>query len=523
MAQSDDEPIFDPSWMKGRNLARNTIPPARPGPERRIIAIVPAGNFVSIGAESKRETKAWKQSMKTKNPAQDPAAPVDRGRRALLAAVPGLLIVPRHVLGGEGFVAPSDRINIAAVGAGGRGEGNIRAVAHENIYALCDIDDRRLSATLAEDFAEPFRDRVASYRDYRRMLDENPEIDAVVISTPDHMHAPIATAAMDLGKHVYVEKPLSHTVAEARHFARRAREANVVTQMGNQGHAGEGARQINEWVASGELGAVREVHCWTNRPVWPQGVARPEGSTAIPVSMDWNLWLGAAPARPYVDGAYHPFNWRGWVDFGTGVVGDMGAHIIDHPYWALGLDLPHRISASSTRWGRGYGSFPLATRIHFEFAASGGRPAVKMTWHDGGLMPERPAELESGRQMGDESGGALIVGERKTLMHSVYGGDPVLIPESVHLETPAPPRTLARSNGIHQEWIDAIKDRAKATTSDFGYAARLTETMLLGNIAARRAEAHKVLEYDGEAMRFTNDEAANAFLDKEYRTGFGLS
>ncbi len=461
--------------------------------------------------------------MATKNPIQAPDAQVDRKRRALLAAVPGLLIVPRHVLGGQGFVAPSDRINIAAVGAGGRGEENIRAVAHENIYALCDIDDRRLSATLAERFAAPFRDRVASYRDYRRMLDENPEIDAVVVSTPDHMHAPIATAAMDLGKHVYVEKPLSHTVAEARHLARRARETNVVTQMGNHGHAGEGARLVNEWVASGELGAVREVHCWTNRPIWPQGIARPEGGTAIPVEIDWNLWLGAAPRRPYLDDAYHPFNWRGWADFGTGAIGDMGAHIIDQPYWALGLDLPQRISASSTRWGRDYGSFPLATKIHFEFPGSGERPAVKMTWYDGGLMPERPAGLENGRRMGNETGGVLIVGERNTLMHLPYGDDPVLIPESVHLETPTPPRTLARSPGIYQEWIDAIKDRSKTATSNFGYAARLTETMLLGNIAARRADAHKVLEYDGQAMRFTNDNAANELLDKNYRPGFGLS
>ena len=459
--------------------------------------------------------------MKAKNP-ESPVA-VDRKRRALLAAVPGLLIVPRHVLGGQGFVAPSDRLNIAAVGAGGRGRANIRSVAHENIHALCDIDDERLAATLAEDFAEPFRDRAATYRDYRRMLDENPEIDAVLISTPDHMHAPIAAAAMDLGKHLYIEKPLCHTVAEARYLARRARETNVVTQMGNQGHAEEGARQINEWVASGELGAVHEVHCWTNRPVWPQGIARPAGSTAIPISMDWGLWLGAAASRPYVDSAYHPFNWRGWVDFGTGVVGDMGAHIIDHPYWALDLGLPVRISASSTRWGEGYECFPLATRIHFEFAATSARPAVKMTWHDGGLLPERPAELENGRQMAGNDGGVLIVGERRTLMHGVYGRDPVLIPESAHLETSPPPQTLPRSNGIYQEWIDAIKDRSKVTTSNFEYAGRLTETMLLGNIAVRRADAHKILEYDGQAMRFSNDDAANAWLDKAYRPGFGLS
>ena len=459
--------------------------------------------------------------MKSKNP--EAPKPVDLKRRSLLAAAPAFMIVPRYVLGGQGFIAPSDRLNIAAIGAGGRGRSNIREVAHENIYAICDMDDERLAATLAEEFAEPFRDRAKTYRDYRRMLDGNPEIDAVLINTPDHMHAPIAAHAMDLGKHLYVEKPLCHTVAEARFLARRARETNVVTQMGNQGHAEEGARVINEWVASGELGEIREVHCWTNRPIWPQGAARPAGSAAIPTTLDWDLWLGAAPTRPYLDQTYHPFNWRGWADFGTGVVGDMGAHIIDHPYWALGLDLPQRISASSTRWGENYESFPLASKIHFEFAATAARPAVKLTWYDGGLLPERPAELENGRQLGENGGGVIIVGERKTLMHGVYGRDPVLIPESVHMQTPPPPRTLARSNGIYQEWIDAIKDRSKVTTSDFEYAGRLTETMLLGNVAVRQADAHKVLEYDGAAMRFTNDDAANALLDKEYRPGFGLS
>ncbi len=459
--------------------------------------------------------------MPTGNP--EKSASVDLGRRRLLAAAPGLFIVPRHVLGGVGQTAPSDRLNIAAVGAGGKGRSDIESVSHENIYAVCDIDDERLGATLGQEFAAPFRDRVKTYRDYRVMLDENPEIDALLISTPDHMHAPIAAHAMDLGKHLYVQKPLCHTVAEARFLARRARETNVVTQMGNQGHAGEGARLINEWVASGELGAIREVHCWTNRPVWPQGIARPEADAPAPATMDWDLWLGAAPMRPWVERAYHPFNWRGWVDFGTGVVGDMGAHIIDHPYWALDLGLPERIGASSTRWGRDFESFPLASRIHFEFPASASRPAVRMIWYDGGLLPERPPQIENGRQLGDNDGGVLIVGENRTLMHGVYGRNPVLIPESLHLATEPPPRTLPRSNGIYQEWIDAIKDRSKVTTSDFAYAGRLTETMLLGNIAVRQAANHKVLEYDGEAMRFSNDDAANAWLDKEYRPGFGLS
>ncbi len=454
-----------------------------------------------------------------------PELPESETRRGFIksaGAATAFMIVPRAVLGGENYIAPSDRLNIAAVGAAGKGSSDIQSVAHENIYAICDIDDRRLADTLQRDFAAPFRDKTRIYRDYREMLDSEPEIDAVLISTPDHMHAPIAMHAMGLGKHVYVQKPLCHTVNECRVLAGAAEANNIVTQMGNQGHAGEGARLINEWVASGALGEIREVHCWTNRPVWPQGIGRPEDETPVPDSLAWDLWLGAASYRPYAERAYHPFNWRGWLDFGTGVVGDMGAHIIDHPYWALNLDLPSRISASSSRFGRGMETFPIASKIHFEFPANETRPAVKMTWYDGGLMPERPSGLEDGRQMGDNDGGVLIVGERNTLMHGVYGRDPQLIPASVHNSVQAPERTLPRSTGIYQEWIDAIKDRSKRTTSGFEYSGRLTETMLLGNIATIRAADHKVLEYDARSMRFANDEEANGYLDKSYRPGFGL-
>jgi predicted dehydrogenase len=439
------------------------------------------------------------------------------------AALSAFMIVPRHVLGGAGYIAPSDKINIAAVGAGGKGRSDIKAIAHENVYAICDIDDNRLADTLNQDWALGFKDKTKTYRDYREMLANEPEIDAVLISTPDHMHTPIASLAMSLGKHVYVQKPLTHTVAEARYLARRARETNVVTQMGNQGHAEEGARLINELVADGALGTVREVHCWTNRPVWPQGIARPEGADPVPEHLDWDLWLGAAPQRPFLERRYHWFNWRGWLDFGTGVVGDMGAHIIDHPYWALDLGLPTKISASSSRFGREMETYPIASKIHFEFPAIAGRPAVQLTWYDGGIMPERPELIENGRQLGDNDGGVLIVGDDNTLMHGVYGRNPQLIPEARHLAYPTPAKTLDRSPGIYQEWIDAIKDRSKQTTSNFDYAARLTETMLLGNIATRRASENKVLEYDGEAMSFTNDDDANALLEKQYRPGFGLS
>ncbi|NKB33675.1 MAG: gfo/Idh/MocA family oxidoreductase [Pseudomonadales bacterium] len=438
------------------------------------------------------------------------------------AIASSLLIVPRHVLGGSAHVAPSDKVNIAGVGAGGRGRSNIQACAHENIYALCDMDDSQVSQTLGENWAAPFNGKAKVYRDYREMLENEPELDALIISTPDHMHTPIAAAAMDLGKHLYIEKPLCHTVAEARFLARRARETNIVSQMGNQGHAQEGGRLINEWVADGVLGTVQEVHCWTNRPVWPQGIARPAGSDPIPSTIDWDLWLGAAPHRPYLSDRYHRFNWRGWLDFGTGVVGDMGAHIIDHPYWALDLDLPTKVSASSSRFGADFETFPIASKIHFEFPAKGSRPAVKLTWYDGGLLPERPEILEQGRMLGDRDGGVLIVGDKNTLMHGVYGREPRLIPETKHLEYQQPAPTMARSPGIHQEWIDAIKDRSKMTTSHFEYSGQLSETMLLGNIATVRASENKDLEYDGANMRFTNDEGAKAHLDKDYRAGFGL-
>lgn len=451
---------------------------------------------------------------------------VETSRRSFMkkaGVASSFMIVPSSVLGGENRLAPSDKINIAAVGAGGKGRTDIQMVSHENIYALCDIDDRRLADTLAQDFAAPFREKAKRYRDYREMLDNEPEIDAVLISTPDHMHAPIAMHAMSLGKHVYVQKPLCHTVTECRVLEQAARDNNVVSQMGNQGHAEEGARVINEWVASGALGDISEVHCWTNRPVWPQGIGRPEGESLIPDHVGWDLWLGAAAHRPFVERTYHPFNWRGWLDFGTGVVGDMGAHIIDHPYWALNLGLPSKISASSSRFGREMETFPIASKIHFEFPATAERGAVNMTWYDGGLLPERPAGLENGRQMGDNDGGVLIVGDKNTLMHGVYGRNPQLIPASKHNAIEAPARTLARSPGIYQEWIDAIKDRSKQTTSGFDYSGRLTETMLLGNIATIRASEHKVLEYNGKTMRFTNDDGANAYLHKEYRPGFGIA
>ena len=385
------------------------------------------------------------------------------------------------------------------------------------------MDETHIAELFANEWADGFKDKAKTYKDYRVMLDEQAEIDAVVIATPDHMHAPIAMKAMGLGHHIYVQKPMCHTVSEARAMAVAANHNNVVTQMGNQGHAGEGARLINEWVADGALGNVDRIHSWTNRPVWPQGMARREGTDAIPSNLDWDLWLGAAPEVPYLKGAYHPFNWRGWFDYGCGALGDMGAHIMDHPYWALNLGLPERVQGSSTRWGRDLVSFPWSTVVHYDFAAKEGNGPIRFTWSDGGIMPERPDGMASGKLLGDSGGGSLIYGDKAILMHSTYGADPQLVPAQADADYQRPAKTLSRSTGVYQEWIDAIKDRSKTTQCGFDYASKLCETMLLGNIAAMRAFKDEVLEYDAANMRFTNNDGANQFLTKTYRDGFGLS
>ena len=320
------------------------------------------------------------------------------------AATAGFMIVPRFVLGGNGFTPPSDKLNIACVGAGGQGAHDIRNVSTENIIALCDVDEERAAESFA---AYP---KARRYKDFRRMLEEEMDaIDAVTVTTPDHTHAVIAMTAIRMGKHVYVQKPLTHNVEEARKLAQAAREENVVTQMGNQGHAGEGARLINEWIWDGAIGDVYEVHCWTNRPIWPQGIEAPKERPSLPPTLDWDLWIGPAPWR-YYNPAYAPFSWRGWWDFGTGSLGDMGAHIIDQPYWALKLEYPESVQASSTPITED--SYPMASVVTYNFPARGEMPPVKLMWYDGGLMPQRPDDLEAGRRMGDGGGGVLFIGTK---------------------------------------------------------------------------------------------------------------
>ncbi len=436
------------------------------------------------------------------------------------AATAAFTIVPRHVLGGQGYTAPSDKLNVACVGVGGKGQTDIQAMSTENIVALCDVDDEMIASTLkADGKTNPQLLKATRYRDFRIMLEKEKAIDAITVSTPDHTHAVIAMMAMKMGKHVFVQKPLTHTIAEARALGRVARETGVVTQMGNQGHAGEGARLVNEWIADGAIGDVTEVHIWTDRPIWPQGIERPEAIPSVPSTLDWNLWLGPAPWRPYHP-AYHPFSWRGWWDFGTGVVGDMGAHFIDQPFWALDLGTPVSVEATSTPITKD--TYPLASEIRYRFPARGKRPPVSLTWYDGGLKPPRPPELEPDRKMGDSDGGVIYRGTKGVLMHGVYGGGPRLIPETRMKEYKRPPKSIPRSPGIHEEWIAAIKNGTRSTT-DFSYSVPLTETMLLGNIALRASlKDNGVIQWDSATMRVTNLPEMNEFLDMPYREGWSL-
>jgi predicted dehydrogenase len=502
-----------------------------------------------------------------------------------------LTIVPRHVLG-RGFTPPSDLLNIASVGIGGMGHTNLANVGTQNIVAICDVDwdyagksierfsrelEQRANPSPSRQGQTPVSDparagqtiegykhlvdqlpRVKRYTDYREMLQQQKDIDAVIVATPDHMHAAIASAAMDLGKHVYVQKPLTWSVEEARHLARKAKEKKVATQMGNQGHSHAESRMTVEYIQQGAIGDVHEVHVWTNRPLgyWPQGLPRPatleaasKGKTVawngpgvearlaaalygsgykVPDTLSWDLFLGVAPVVEYHP-VYHPFNWRGWVDWGQGALGDMGAHLIDFPFWALELGMPTSVETISTPFNDV--CYPNATTAYYQFAARGNKPAVKLTWYDGGLLPPRPVEFSDeltkdrqGRSVYKEQvnpdGGVMFIGEKGKLMHETYGYKPQLLPHSLHESYGTPKETLPRIQTTHEmNWVEAAKGNAQAS-SPFEYAARLVETMLLGVVSLR---ARSKIYYDAENMRITNIPSANDLLKRNYRQGWKLT
>jgi len=340
-------------------------------------------------------------------------------RRDFMAAAATFAVVPSGVLGRSGNVSPGYKLNIAGVGVGGMGGGYIQSVSSENIAALCDVDEKYAANTYKR------YPKAKIYRDFRKMLEKEKNIDAVVIGTPDHTHAVIASMAMKMGKHVYCAKPLSRTIYEARMLAQIARKAKVCTQMSVQSDASEAQRILCEWIWDGAIGPVREVHVWSNRPIWPQGIERPKDTPQVPAGLDWDMWLGPAPHRPYHP-AYVPFKWRGWWDFGTGSLGDMGCHTFAHIARALKLGHPASVQASSTKLFPE--TAPSASMVHYDFPAREGMPAVKLTWYDGGLKPRRPEGLEGSRRLGTD--GLIFVGEQASMLCGFTGENPRLIPET---------------------------------------------------------------------------------------------
>jgi predicted dehydrogenase len=465
-------------------------------------------------------------------------------RNAGLAAA-AFTIIPRFTLGGKGFIAPSDTLYIAGVGVGGKGESDLTGFAGSadgktkgnpkaRIAFLCDVDDR-MAIKSKENFP-----KAKYYKDYRELLDkENKNIDAVSVSTPDHTHATITMAAIQRGKHVYVQKPLTHDIYEARMLTEAAKKYKVVTQMGNQYASADYVRITKEWVDAGLIGDVHTVVTWTNRPVWPQGIPTPTGKHEIPKEVDWDLWLG--PAQ-YIDfnPAYLPFNWRGWWNFGTGALGDMACHIMDAPFRILPIDYPSEVECSSTTaWAdffkeaSYFDSCPASSIIHLKFPRTDGRGDIKFTWMDGGLLPKRPDELLPDEALGGN--GYIFEGSKGKILGN-YQTAPRLLPTSRMSETQFPAPTLPRipggEAGHYTEWVDACLAGygKKQLSSPFEYAGPFTEAVLMGNLAIRSYAmrndkgypGRKKLLWNAKDMKITNFDEANQFVKREYRSGWSL-
>ena len=438
----------------------------------------------------------------------DTAAMRRRSFLHLGAAAGAPLILPRRVVGGGDEPPPSETVNLAGVGIGGMGGAYLDNLSSQNVVALADVDSRK-AARVFDHFPKATR-----YEDFRVLLEKEKHIDGVVIGTPDHTHAVIALAAMDLGKHVYCAKPLTRTIAEARKVTRRAGETSVATQMSIQWNAKESHRVLAEWIAGGAIGDVTEVHTWSNRPIWPQGLHRPKDTPLLPPHLRWDLWLGPAPLRPYHP-AYHPFKWRGWWDFGCGALGDMGCHHFDPIFRSLKLTAPVSVVADTSELFRE--TAPKSATITYEFPARGDWPPVKVVWYDGGRKPERPDELEEGRKMSDAFGGTLYVGSRGKILTGGLADGVRIIPEEKMKAYTRPKPTLPRSPGHYQEFIHACKGGPPAG-ADFAYGGPLTEAVLLGNVAIRAAGRR--LEWDAKSGEVTNLPGANRFLQADYRRGW---
>jgi predicted dehydrogenase len=459
-------------------------------------------------------------------------------REFLGAAAAAVTIVPRHVLGGAKFVAPSEKVNIAIIGVGGQGRTNARNLFNEadaQIIAVCDPAEqwdmsafyfgglagrKPVKEEIEKHYAEKTPNyKVAEYTDFRKMLDQAKDIDAVLIATPDHLHAVASIMAMRAGKHVYCEKPLTHNVWEARMVAKVAKETGVATQMGNQGHSGEGLRQTCEWIWDGAIGAIKEVHSWTDAGWFVRTTGRPQGTPPVPSGLDWDLWVGPREARPYHP-AYAPYNWRGWWAFGGGALPDMAIHNIDPAIMALKLEHPTTIEATSALIDSEVAS--TGSLVTWRFAPRGNMPAVKMMWYDGGLMPPLPEGIDPNdpkQRLGEGGNGILFVGEKGFITCAGWAGMPRLLPLSLHREYKRPAKTLPRSAGHHTDWVRACKG-GPAACSNFEYGARITELVLLGNVALRSG---KVVQWDGPNMKSTNSPEANALLKEQYRQGWEIA
>lgn len=466
--------------------------------------------------------------------------------KASAVATAAFMIVPRHVLGGKGFLAPSDRLIIAGVGVGGKGKSDIAMFAQSgkaDIGFLCDVDTRR-----AADSVKAFP-KAKFYKDWREMYDkEHKNFDAVSVSTPDHNHAVQTLAAMQLGKHVYVQKPLTHDIYEARALTAAAKQYKVVTQMGNQGASNNGPRQMKEWYDAGLIGDVHTVYAWTDRPVWPQGIPWSANKADIPKELDWDLWLGTAPYKDYVEKLV-PFNWRGWWDYGTGALGDMGCHLLEAPFSVLNLKYASEVEASVgsvyvDEFKRGYfpDSCPPSSHVTLKFPKTNKTKGdVIVHWMDGGIQPERPEELGANETFGDGGNGTLFIGTKGKMMSSTYSANPRLLPLSKNADIKVAPkfnRVKDEANGHYAQWVEAaIAGYGKnELSSPFEIAGPLTEALLMANLAIRGADIQRKnadgkitypgrytkLLWDNDQMKVTNFDEVNQFVKREYRKGWTL-